>query len=313
MSSNNYETTNHPRLGRWLVWLCYLLIGTALFSLASLAIGIYDLHLQVTDLDTVIKPVLKVYLPPMLAAVSPGLAGLALLAWRRAAGFKLALVFIWLAPAIAIAQEIGFYGFYRDPALAAGELLLDILHAGVFHAAGCTAFLLGVPRLREAYGIATGQDRPVLPPSVLGFKPSWLGVLCLFLCLPCLTILPQGDAQFGNTILRWGSLVLPRQIVNLAISAPLLVGAILLAKYRRWRQVQTAITLLWLTVLVLLVAEVLPGSPGRVSVWQYASLVFRYFGFNLITAFSWTAYLLTAPRVQAMYPRPIEEVDVEAF
>jgi hypothetical protein len=308
-TTETIASASGPRLGRWLAWLCYLLIGLAVMALLSLALDMAhfnSLHEKPADVSSVLIGTL---LPRAASWICLAGAGLALLFWRRPAGFRAALALLWLAPGIAIIHGSLRYGLDPDPLSAFGELQMRCLRAGVFHAAGCSAFLLGAPRIREAYGIKV----PAATVQRAGFRTSWLGVFATFLALPSLALFPQIGQRLGGVATDMMSVEAARQVVSLIVVVPLLTAAILLMKYRRWGFLRYAIVLLWLMLATVMIPLIAPHHGAERTPWHYAELLAWDFGFDLITAYAWTAYLLTAPRVRELYPRPAEAVDVEAF
>jgi hypothetical protein len=314
IAADGDETTRQPRLGRWLVWFCYLLMGLSLLEGVQWARTIYDLDLIRIRGGFMVKFVLTYVVPDCIAIAALIMAGLALLFWRRPAGFWSAFFLIWLAPLILTCKALLREGPMPDLGQALVTLLLIILQNGILHTLGASAFLLGAPRIQAAYGIKEpigGDSGPHTSRTV--WQPSWLGVLCVFLALPVLAIFPAIGTQIGKVGTLWVGHEALRQVISAAVAAPCLIAALLLAKYRRWVVVPIAIAVLWLMVPLLVAYLVAPYVTRAVTEWHYTALLARAFGFNLITAYAWTAYLLTAPRVQAIYPRPVEEVDVEAF
>jgi cell division protein FtsW (lipid II flippase) len=312
-TSETVAIASGPRLGRWLAWLCYVLIGMSLVILLSMAIEVSKIDWQRDKPAVVSQWLLASLLPRAASWACLTLAGFCLLFWRRPPGFRTALALIWLAPFMAIIHSSLHYGLDPDPLSAIGELLMRCLRGGVFHAAGCTAFLMGAPRIRAAYGIAVTPKQVAMPVTAAAWRPSWLGFLAVFLVLPSLALFPQIGQRLGGVAMDMMSVEAARQVVCLIVVVPLLTAAILLMKYRRWRHVRSVIVLLWLMLATHAIAMIVPHHGAERTPWHYAELLAFNFGFDLIAAYAWTAYLLTAPRVRELYPRPAEAVDVEAF
>jgi hypothetical protein len=298
-------------VGRWLAWLAYLLIGTGSFQLQAYA----RFALWASHKDMVYeRSVFLHYLPlPVTSCTSLIVSGLSLLFWRRPAGLYLAFTLIWLAPVIWICSRLMMEPSDLDPSMALTNLMFIVLKSGVFEAAGCSAFLLGVPGIPAAYGLMV---QPEMPAPVHQMQratttiPGWLGPLCVFLLLPVLSLIPaigmalsdRGTEQaigFG-TIVLWSGSEMTRQAACLLIVLPLAVTAVILLKYRHPRSILLTIAMLWLVMVFMLFEKVLSAFWSS-TFWDYLGLLPFYFGFSFTGALAWTAYLLNAPRIQALY------------
>jgi hypothetical protein len=314
-ATDSVTIASGPRLGRWLVWLCHLLIVTSALGLFSEIRSAAMINWRGSGDDFPFMIFFEVVLLPAFAISCHMIAGFALLFWRHPAGLHAAIIAIWIAPSLHLAQAILLSHQFHDASGLLGELLLSGLNGGFFNALACSAFILGSPRLRRAYGIALAEDSKsmvgALPPSMM--RISWIGCFCIYLCLPSLASFAPLARQFGDMPIVLGSLILPRSVVTTAVAVPFLAVALLLTKYRRHHHVIYAIVLLWLAVPLPFAVAFVPLLAGPLSLWKHAAQLLQGLGFDLIAAYAWTAYLLTAPRVRELYPRPVEVVDVEAF
>jgi len=304
---------------RWLTWLTWVLIVAGGISLLELV-----RFSQRVTVDGAIDPVLmRQLLPLVFATLCEVLTGLALLLWRKPAGLHVAFALIWLAPVVLICGRLLLPQGATTPGTAFSHLLFILLQSGLFRASGCAAFLLGVPGIQQAFGLspaglagagaASMPDRNTAggagaPRATSGgllaaaSQVSWLGVLCFFLLLPLLSFFPVIGDNIAETNTTWTGTEMSRQAACLAFAVPLLVTVIILMKYRRPAGIKLAVVVLWLlplTSLLWVVPSLIPAlvgdNAGSAMGWGYVSLLPRYFGFDLIGAFAWTAYLLKAP------------------
>jgi hypothetical protein len=310
---------------RWLTWLVWLLIVSGGISLLELV-----RFSQRVAVDGAIAPdLMRQLVPLVLATICEVLTGLALLLWRKPAGLHVAFALIWLAPVVLICgrlllPQIDTTGA-TTPATAFSHLLFILLQSGLFRASGCVAFLLGVPGIQQAFGVAPAgaalmsdrnMARGAIAPRGTGggllagaTKISWPGVLCFFLLLPLLSFFPAIGDNIAETGAAWTGTEISRQAACLAFAVPLLVTVIILMKYRRPAGLKLAVVVLWLLpltsllwVVPSLVPALIPGDTGSAMGWSYVSLLPRYFGFDLIGAFAWTAYLLKASLLPGRRP-----------
>lgn len=79
--------------------------------------------------------------------------------------------------------------------------------------------------------------------------------------------------------------------------------ALYLAKYRRPFSVALALCLIWLMAALPMLLTALAAVGINSPTVSYLAKLPPHFGFDFIAAFSWTAYLLTAPRVRELYFR----------
>jgi hypothetical protein len=247
--------------------------------------------------------VIRVVGPPAFAAACLPLAWLALLFWRKPAGFYFAFLSISLAPVVLICDRLLHVEAGVAPDVAVCQLLFIILRSGVFGAVGCAAFLLGVPGIQQAYGLLPASERSLsmvddTGVAQTGALASWMKVFCLFLLLPLLSLIPVVGNSISETDASWMGAETTRQMVCLAFALPLLVTVIILVKYRHPIGIRFAVVSLWL---VPFAAALLSAAPLLVSsyFWSitdcgYIGLLPQYFGFDLIAALAWTAYLRKA-------------------
>lgn len=178
--------TQPPRLGRWLTWTAYLLIGWPVIVLSQFAHS----FVQVVSPDLILLALQgqSLFIASWLCLPA---AGLLLLSWRKAPGLWLACAFIWLAQILSICYQLKSHHSAPDSSLTLGQSLSIVLHAGIFHAAGLTAFLLGIPRLRDADGLVLPRFMTSLMMEAGAktndrqrFLPNWLGIFCCYLLVP---------------------------------------------------------------------------------------------------------------------------------
>jgi hypothetical protein len=301
---------------RWLTWLAWLLIVAGGISLLELM----RFSQRVTTVGGAIDPaLLRQLVPLVLATICEVLTGLALLLWRKPVGLHVAFALIWLAPVVLICGRLLLPQGATTPATAFSHLLFILLQSGLFRASGCAAFLLGVPGIQQAFGLAPAGAMPDRQTArgvggsggtgggllAGAARVSWPGVLCFFLLLPLLSFFPAIGDNIAETNTAWTGTEISRQAACLAFAVPLLVTVIILMKYRRPAGLKLAVVVLWLlplTSLLWVVPSLVSDDAGSAMGWGYVSLLPRYFGFDLIGAFAWTAYLLNAPLLPGRRP-----------
>jgi hypothetical protein len=311
------------KIGRWLAWLAYLLIGLGGWSSVAFVHNMAEINTG-TEADPFLS-LMRIFGLDLLARLCLPVAGLVLLFWRKPAGLYVAFTLIWLGPVTQICSLLLRHKPDPEIDIAAVQLFFTLLRGHVFAACGCSAFLLGVPAIQRAYGLVPA---PLMPAGVsseaagttIFRQASWLSLLCLFLLLPLLSLLPS-FAPFTSSSTYWDQRETMRQIICLAFTLPAGLAAIVTLKYRRRSSISLVIAALWLTVVVMFghaidpqdIRSMTPGMPWLAHAWYYGSDLPFLFGIEPIGTFAWTAYLLNAPRVQEMYPAPVEEIDVESF
>jgi hypothetical protein len=298
--------------GRWLAWLSWLLI---IVGVARLWADILFIARNHSDPFTI-----RFIAPRAFAAACLPLAGLALLFWRKPAGFYFAFLSISLAPVVLICDRLLHVQAGVAPDVAVSQLLFIILRSDVFGAVGCAAFLLGVPDIQQAYDLIPESDRSLSMVDDAGVAracvlASWMKVFCLFLLLPLLSLIPVVGNSISEPDASWKGAEITWQMISLAFALPLLVTAIIQVKYRHPIGIKFAVALLWLipfTVALSVVAPILaPSYFWSTSDCGYIGLFSQYFGFNLIAALAWTAYLRKAP-LSSMARPSLREADRSA-
>jgi hypothetical protein len=300
--------------GRWLAWLAYLLIAIGVQVLVDIRLVIE------AYVDGSTSHSLLYYVAPLLIyAACYIVAGLALLAWRKPAGFYVAFTLIWLSSVVSICGYLRAVQTGVAPAVAVTEFFFIILKSRVFDASGCSAFLLGLPGIQQAYGLMTASDHDVT--SGTGGTATarskicvnWLGVLCFFLLLPLLSLVSVIGNSFSETSAFWEGREVIRQMICLGFALPLVVAVIIVMKYRRSLGLILVISLLCLMPIISLLGMIPAVAPGYfwpAQVWKYISLLPSYFGFGLLGVFAWTAYLLSAPLLPATQASRAKESDI---
>jgi hypothetical protein len=124
--------------------------------------------------------------------------------------------------------------------------------------------------------------------------------------LPLFCIIATPGIGAADRATYWTGWHVLHQVTRLAFAVPPMIGAALLFKYRRRTSLHFAVAVLWLVSfawrLLGLVPSVVPVSPAAATAWHFAGGIPEHLGFDMTMAFAWTAYLLNAPRIQALYP-----------
>lgn len=295
-------STGGRRPGRWLAWLLLLMIvpyGAALVKFCIIWVKILP-----TDESGRLIAVYRFSLP-FLEWLFPPLAGLVLMCWRRPAGFYVALFLLCLVPVATLCEHLRFDDFLIDTGRAARQLLFIILQSGIFHTAGYVAFLLGVPAIRHAYGFKGATDGQMVDAASWRAR-SWIGLLCFFLLLPMVGLVAIPGNPGSAIVMYWEGRGFMGQAVCLIFAVPLGVIAALLMKYRHRSSLRTAIAALWVMGLAwpvsVITTEMTRIDFAMLQLWRYLGDLPHYFGFDFAAALAWTAYLLNAPRIGALYP-----------
>lgn len=303
------------RPGRWLAWLAASLVVLGAFGVLDWAFFFIDRSRNPDERMLI----LRVSVLPFTATLCQPVVGLALLCWRRPPGFYIAFCLLCLIPVARISQHLLFDRLTRDLTDALLELLSIVNQSGLAQNAACLAFLLGVPAIQRAYGLTPAADRTTgdraggdradsdHPQSYAPWRrPSWLDLLCLFLMLPLFCVVVTPGTDVADSVTYWTGWHMLRQAIRLAFAIPPMMAAALLFKYRRRSSLQFTIAVLWITGvawrLLQLVPSVFPGNRASSIAWRYVVGFPVHVGFDLVMAFAWTAYLLNAPRIQALYP-----------
>jgi|GEM_PF-4181912 len=306
-----------PRLARWLAWCIRMLVLWPLIALWFFMVDFVQVKVQPEYFDRFLLS----YVPFVLAWLCLTAAGLALRYWRRAMGLQLACLLIWLAPLISICDSLIKQPPSHGLAISSMRLALLVLQSGTLHAVGFTAFLLGNPRLRDAYGLhLTGFE----PQAAAGgieegeggqFRPpAWLIAFCCFLLSPLLLLVPMLSQHHILYDLYWQAHPFGWQLACLAFVAPPVFLAIGLVKYRYAYWLNAAMLLL-VSYSLLAVLPDLASLPGwHVPAFDAIGKLPHLFGFEPLAAFAWAAYFRTAPDIRARYyGEPVAGVDIDVF
>lgn len=314
-----------PRLARWLAWCIRVLIFWPLFTLWLFTLDFARAAIP----GDIVGRMLLYELPFVLSWLCLLIAGLVLRYWRRAMGLRLACLLLWLAPLISICDSLLEHPPTHGLFVTLVAVLLVVLRSGTFHVAGFSAFLLGNPVLRDAYGLRltgfferhklqTGLDADDADAADADAErnrsPAWLLVFCGFLMMPVLLLLPMLSWHEIAHDLYWRAHRDAWQCASLAFVAPPVVLAIGLVKYRHANWLRAAALLLIFYPLLVLAPDAAKLVIGPVPGLAAISGLPHLFGFLPGTAFAWIAYFRTAPDIRARYyGEPVAGVNVDVF